>query len=438
MSNKPTIALAALIALILTGTLFSSWYAYKENYPADDSLLSTPAVLTTPLPTPEPTPPPTPDVTPSPTPEPTPESTPDPTPTLPARDLTDELSISISDGKSSAFILDRNYATSRTLKQGTSIDIEAPEVIHSLYVIWASPPGEWSLESSQTRVYGKYDFIHEYIELSNPDNEITILLPEGDATICDIYAFTGGYPPDWVQIWQPPLEKADMLVLPTHADDEHLFFVGTLPYYAGERGYDVQVAYLTNHWNQPPRPHELLDGLWAVGIKNYPVVGIFSDRYAETLSQARSLYGWDNVVGFHTELLRRFRPSVVIGHDLNGEYGHGVHMLNAHALREAVTQAINPDYHPSSYELYGIWDTPKLYLHLYSDNSIDMDWNVPLESFNNATGYDMAVIGYSFHQSQHRWSFAVPRAGPSGHRFGLVRTTVGFDVTGGDFFENIG
>ena len=39
-------------------------------------------------------------------------------------------------------------------------------------------------------------------------------------------------------------EDADMLLLPTHADDEHLWFGGTMPYYAGELGYKVQVGLL--------------------------------------------------------------------------------------------------------------------------------------------------------------------------------------------------
>ncbi|MDR2571426.1 MAG: hypothetical protein LBD23_14205 [Oscillospiraceae bacterium] len=374
--------------------------------------------------------------------EPTPESTPMPTSTPPAEDLTDELSISISDGKSAAVLLDRNYSTRHELKQGTTIEISAPEIIYSMYIIWGLPPGEWSLisgngESGQTHIYGAQGIIHEYIELDNPSRELVINLSNSGAVICDIYAFSKGYPPDWVQVWQPPLEKADMLLIPTHSDDEHLFFVGTLPYYAGERGYAVQVAYLKNHWNQPPRPHELLNGLWAVGVKNYPVIGPFNDRYADSLSQARSIFAWDDVVDFHVELLRRFKPSVVVGHDLNGEYGHGFHRLNAHTLREAVTLAISDDYHASSYERYGVWDTPKLYLHLYQNGTIYMDWSIPLEHFNGSTGYEMAVIGYSFHHSQHRWAFAVPGSGPMGHNFGLVRSTVGPDVIGGDFFENI-
>jgi len=447
MSRKLGIVVIVIVTLIFAATLLSLFNRHEENSPANGSVHQTPGdeAVVTPTPTSATSPAPPvqetePPPTPEPAPDPTPEPTPEPTPIPPARELTDELSVSISDGKSSAVLLDRNYSTRHQLRQGTSIDISSPETIHALYIIWALPPGEWTLINNQTNdssVYGKDDFIHEYIELDHPGSDLAIQLAENGATICDIYAFSGGYPPEWVQIWKSPLEKADMLVIPTHSDDEHLFFVGTLPYYAGERGYDVQVVYLTNHWNQPPRPHELLNGLWAVGIRNYPVIGPFNDRYAETLDQARNIFGWDNVVDFHIGLLRRFKPSVVIGHDLNGEYGHGVHMLNAHALREAVTRAADSTYNPSSYDLYGVWDTPKLYLHLYRENYITMDWSIPLERFDGATGFDMAVIGYSFHHSQHQWSFAVPSTGPLGHRFGLVRSIVGPDITGGDFFENI-
>jgi len=230
---------------------------------------------------------------------------------------------------------------------------------------------------------------------------------------------------------------ADLLVLPTHADDEHLYFVGVLPYYAGELGLRVQVAYLTHHWRQPPRPHELLNGLWAVGVRNYPVISDFPDRYAESLSEAASVYGWDQIVEYQVSLLRRFKPLVVVGHDLSGEYGHGAHMLGAHAILAAADLAADPAYHPDSRQRYGTWDTPKLYLHLLRKNAITMDWSLPLSNFGGATAYEMAVQGYGCHRSQHQWAFRVPSAGPSGHLFGLARSRVGADVIGGDMFENI-
>ena len=66
-----------------------------------------------------------------------------------------------------------------------------------------------------------------------------------------------------VQQWQAPLEKADLLALAAHPDDEILFLGGTIPYYAGEMGKAVQVAYLVP--TMPYRRLELLDGLWLCG-----------------------------------------------------------------------------------------------------------------------------------------------------------------------------
>ena len=391
--------------------------------------------------TPSPQPPP--EITHEPAPEQLPEETqttddaPITEPARQAEELTGMLTITISDGKRAGVLLDRDYTTKYSLSGDATIGISSPEDIYALYVIWDLPPGEWELTGDCAQTCGFDGFIHEYIQLSAPSSELTMNIPPDGARLCDIYAFTEGVPPDWVQIWSPPLYEADLLVLPTHADDEHLYFVGILPYYAGELGYSVQVAYMTNHWNQPPRPHELLNGLWVVGIRNYPVISSFRDRYADSLSQAKSIFGWAAVVDFQVELLRRFKPFVVVGHDVNGEYGHGAHMLNAAAIMTAVDCAADRTYHLDSYEKYGIWDTPKLYLHLYRENAITMDWSIPLENFGGATAYEMAVAGYACHLSQHNWSFRVPETGSVGHKFGLVRSLVGDDVIGGDLFENI-
>jgi hypothetical protein len=112
-------------------------------------------------------------------------------------------------------------------------------------------------------------------------------------------------------------------------------------------------------------------------------------------------------------------------------------MLNAHALLEAVDKAADVSYHPDSLQMYGAWRVQKLYLHLYRENAIAMDWGVPLGRFGGATAYEMAVDGYARHRSQHQWAFRVPRLGPSGHLFGLAKTSVGYDVLGGDMFENV-
>jgi LmbE family N-acetylglucosaminyl deacetylase len=396
----------------------------------------TTAVLPSPTPTPTPAVIPeteTPSATPEPTPEPTEEIKPD------AEDITKKVYVSV-DGHYSDKLSDYSFYSKHKLNKGAKIEISSYEKMHSLYIIWDKIPGEWTLNIGDEKLTcGKNGFIHEYIELPCGCTRISIELTNDGATICDVYVFTYGNLPRWVQIWNPPYEDADMLLLPTHADDEHLYFGGMMPYYAGQLQYKVQIAYLTNHWGEPYRPHELLNGLWTVGMTAYPVISEFEDKYCSNLEHAKTIYPLEDVLNFQVELLRRFKPEVVIGHDLKGEYGHGAHMLNAYALTLAVEYAADSTKYISSYEKYGAWDTPKLYLHLYEENKILMNWDIPLERFNGLTAFEMAVQGYDCHKSQHIWSFAV-RQGESQYDcrwFGLYRSLVGPDVEKNDVFENI-
>ena len=82
----------------------------------------------------------------------------------------------------------------------------------------------------------------------------------GLSPLCEVRLFTTGAAPADVQVWQPPCEQADVLLFPSHADDDVIFF-GALAAQCVDRGLAVQVAYLVNHYDWQPRPQELLDAL---------------------------------------------------------------------------------------------------------------------------------------------------------------------------------
>ena len=155
-------------------------------------------------------------------------------------------------------------------------------------------------------------------------------------------------------------------------------------------------------------------------------------------------------MGYVTEQLRRFRPLVALGHDLNGEYGHGAHMLYADLLTQAVEAAADESQFPESARRYGVWDTPKTYLHLYEENPIVMDWDRPLSRFDGMSAYQVTKqLGFPCHNSQkeqYYWYFNwnlsmedhatdIRRYSPC--NYGLYRSTVGEDVEKNDFFENL-
>jgi len=361
----------------------------------------------------------------------------------------------LNDGK------EKTYADTEGF-EGSSITLENDEGIAHVYVIFDKIYGEWTVtepQSGMEHTVGKNGFLHEYIDvvqLFGKAPRSLVLSFDGDAYVAEVYGFSEGTLPQWVQRWEPPLEKADILLLSSHSDDEQLFFAGILPYYAGERDVDVQVVYLISHFDTHDRPHEQLNGLWTVGVRNYPIISDFPDLFSESLDGAISAFNakgctYEDFTSYIVENLRRFKPQVLITHDVEGEYGHGTHIYCTDVVMNSLEKLSDPAFCPESAEKWGVWDVPKTYLHLYGENQITMDWDTPLEAFGGKTAFEMTVAGFECHKSQHwTWfydwiygssSSPVTKASDiktfSPCLYGLYRTTVGADVVGGDFLENI-
>lgn len=374
---------------------------------------------------------------------------------------------------SSKNLCDENRNTYTRCKEEGEITITNKAGIAGIYIEFDRIPSIWTLVNPVTGeniVCGENGFLHEFIEVTGlfetiPE-ELVLQFPAG-TVIADVYAFTEGELPEWVQVWEPPCETADIMLLTTHSDDEQLFFAGLLPLYAGEKGAEVQVVYGVQHFEangaaNHQRPHELLDGLWTVGVSNYPIIPEFPDLYAESknretaLSQGLKVYAaagvaYEDFLEYITECLRRFKPLVVVTHDLNGEYGHGGHVIYAQVMTEAISIAADETRFTESFEQYGLWEPRKLYLHLYAENPIVMDYDIPLEAFGGKTAFEVTQDGFACHKSQHwtwfyKWIYGtaekpIKKASDiknySPCHFGLYYTQVGPDIVGGDFLENI-
>lgn len=332
---------------------------------------------------------------------------------------------------------DEELSTKYKMEEAQTIKIVSKYPIASIYILFNKAPKIWELttEDGQQSPYGRYEFLHELVELSEEQREVQLSF-EANTEICDIYLFTKGQLPSNIEKWQPPYEDADMLLLPTHAGDEYLCFGGILPYYAGELGKKVQVAYLTNS-GESIRQHELLEGLWQVGVKAYPIIPKFKDNKSNSLEHAKTLYDTDEMLKYQVELLRKFKPEVVVGHDVKGENGDGIRMLNTHLLLQALELSKDQTAMPESCEIYGAFDVPKTYLHSYKTNPITLNYDMSLKNFNNKTAFEMAQEGFEKNQSQAN-KFEIKQNGKDDCRqFGLYRTTVGNDVSKNDLFENI-
>ncbi len=185
------------------------------------------------------------------------------------------------------------------------------------------------------------------------------------------------------------------------------------------------------------RRHEALDSLWLVGVRNAPIFSPFEDVYCDSLEEAETIYHPSEVIAWQVEMIRRFKPLAIIGHDVEGEYGHSVHKLNARCLQKAVEQAGKDGFYPASQQQYGLWDTPKCYLHNWPENQRFMDWDKPLSAFGGRTGYEMAGEAFRCHVSQQNGHHTMSKQGRRDCRnFGLYRSLVGPDVALDDFLEH--
>lgn len=369
-----------------------------------------------------------------------------------ANDITEDCKFKVcSSGRKYTQMTDKKYTSyweSNKIKTPW-IAITAPEgkPIAGLYVCFGNMPESWEIQTSDdgkdwfTAVPGDTRFLHAYVALPQPAQHVRLAVTSEKKTalrINDLFVLSEGDLPDWVQVWQPTEEKADILFLSTHPDDELIFFGGAIPTYAVEQQRKVVVAYFTR--SNTTRSSELLNGLWHMGVRTYPVIGNFKDSYAKNLKAAyKSAGGKGKVNEWIVGLYRQYKPEVVVTQDTNGEYGHKQHMMIADAAQNCIALAANEDEFTASTIAYGTWQVKKLYLHLYPENQITFDWTVPLKSMNGATGIELAEEAYTLHKTQASSGMSVTETGTKydNRVFGLAFTTVGEDVRKDDFLENI-
>ncbi len=386
-----------------------------------------------------------------------------------AREITDACTITGTGFESLSFLTDKNKSNYRNSQGDASVTLKNEEGIGSLYLLFDAPYGTYTVTddvSGKSVPAGEHGILHEFLDLTAQfgaaPTSVTLTFGNGKVRLGELYAFATDKTPDFVQKWTAPLDGgADIVLFSTHGDDDQLYFAGLLPLYAGAKGARVQVVYMTDHTTGPfatnTRRHEMLNGLWTNGVTAYPVFGTFEDFRIDSLQGTYDEYknAYDttqqDLMGWVVEQLRRFKPLVAVGHDINGEYGHGMHMVYADLLIKSLPVVGKADKFPESAEKYGTWELPKLYLHLYAENKIVLDIDTPLETFDGLTAFNVAQkLGFPCHESQqghgfYRWlngsnneitkASQITKYNPA--HFGLYHTLVGPDTGKNDFLENV-
>ena len=293
-------------------------------------------------------------------------------------------------------------------------------------------------DSWRTIAHCAADYAQSYAAFPPAAGEMRLLFDSGERAekigVSEIYCFgEGNINEEIVHLWQPAAEKADLMVVVAHPDDEVLWLGGCIPYYAGERQMQVAVVCFTA--SHRFREIELLNCLWHLGVRCYPLVGRFQDVPTYTVEDTYEKWNRAKVNAYLVDTLRTLRPEVVVTHGFDGEYGHAHHKTIAYALQRTVQLAAAEN----EYSALPCWQVKKLYHHGGDSPTTVMDWDQPLQAFNGKTAYEMACEGFSKHVSQTRTWYSVAKRCErwDSYVYSLTMSAVGDDAVGGDLFENI-
>lgn len=313
-----------------------------------------------------------------------------------------------------------------------------------------------------------------------------ILLTDVRVLICIIALLTIGRMA-YAYDYNPQPEKAALMVIHAHPDDEGIFFGGTLPYYTQVKKVPTVLINMTTGWlysdgsqtsDSITRESELRTVAWRYGLRNEPIFAFFQqtkssvtideswDRWANHITDGDDIAeGQQRASRYFAEQIRLYKPDVIVTHDFGGEYGHPDHRNLPTAIaaawdlaagREATIPEMTETYYGNTVTVPGQtispdgiagtpWQVKKLYIHNYDQNQLFHDFweDISVDDPGNGTPRQIANYAMQAYPSQgkpHVASVYAPLANgnnawddyPS-ELWGLYATTVGPDTVADDF-----
>ena len=356
-----------------------------------------------------------------------------------ALELTESCSFNLAGAKNPKNLMDRKYTTNAESKavRNPTLTVSSPEAMYGLYLCFQKMPESYEIQvrngGDWETVFEGNGFVHAFYPLEGVTEARVLALGDKKQVMGfnEVYVFGEGRLPAWVQRWEKTPEKSDLLFAVAHPEEELLFLGGAIPYYAVEQGRTAAVACMS--YANTTRRSELLNGLWSMGYRYYPVIGDFKTAKAKGVNSAYKTIDPKNgekvLVSWLSEVIAATRPEVLVGPDENGEGNNGQRQMLADACRKAFDAAGDR------------WQIKKLYLHLYgnSDDQVVFDWNRPMEKLGGRTGMGLAYYAYLYHKTQDDQEKSVYQQGIeyANNTFGLAESLVGEDLLHQDLLENI-
>ncbi|MBQ2956558.1 MAG: SH3 domain-containing protein, partial [Clostridia bacterium] len=353
--------------------------------------------------------------------------------------MTDACGFTASIGRADR-VTDRKYSTAWMPERvGEMLIITVPQSkeADTITIEWETAPSSFELilDGTVLPVENEKEMLHFNFAVHGA-KEIKIRATDKKAGICEIRVYEAGAVPTVVENWQPAGDQVDMMVVAAHPGDEFLFFGGAIPHAAAE-GKSVLVVYAADCGRE--RMAEAMDGLWAVGVTTHPVCLGLKNGNPDDVEEAMDMWGLEDTYELMTETIRKYKPAVVLSHDINGEDEDPQHKLTSTTLRRALLLATDPDTYPASVSKYGVWSISKAYIHRYEGNVLTFDADLPLAMLNGATLREMTMIGFNKHTIVADDFDLEDGERYDPYSYGLILTNVeADDVRKDSFFENIG
>ncbi len=356
--------------------------------------------------------------------------------------ITDECKFAADSGNTDR-VKDQRYNTAwQGDAAGHTLRVTVPEryVSETMVVEWSSAPEtfELILDGTQVTVDNKDEKLH-FTFATGGACEIGIRVSNPKDAVCELRVYEQGRTPEILQDWQAAGDKVDMMVIVAHQGDEFSLFGGAIPQAVAE-GKEVLVVYMTDCGRD--RYAEAMNGLWSVGVRTHPVFLGLENGNPRAYEDAIEMWGLEETYETLTSLLRRYKPDVVLTHDINGEENDNQQKLTSATVRRAVLLATDEAVYPEDAQQYGAWDVDKTYIHLYEANVITVDIEQMPEGLNGWTIRDalraaLHKNGLLDNADLNKVYIREDESQYSMHSFGLIRTNVGYDEIGNSFFENI-
>ena len=346
-------------------------------------------------------------------------------------------------GGKSQYLRDNTHTRVWVSKKGGSLTLTTKEKspLAGLYLAFRERPSGYTLSveiNGEWVDMGEGDLRYYQVYLPLPEcTSVRVKVADKEQfNLTQMRLFGPGDLPEDVHVWQDAPEECDMLFMSTHPDDEILFLGGVLTQYAKVEKKTVVVSEMAIGIER--RMNELLDGIWHCGVRYYPIIGPFRDRWSNTLKKGYEEWDKEQIESFMIEAVRRTKPQIIVTQDLGGEYGHGAHMVTSRGAIFAYENAGDADVFPESAAVYGTWEPKKIYVHMYPEGAMTFDFRQPLKALEGRTILEVVKEAFELHETQRKVGFRVEDLKETGiSHFGLYASRVGADEAPFNFFENI-